>query len=194
MKVLVACEFSGVVRDAFLALGHDAVSCDLIPSESPGPHILDDVLCHLNEGWNLMIAFPPCTHLSWAGGHHLNKKRQDGRTEQAITFVRTLRQAPIKRMAIENPKGDLWSGLRRPDQIVEPYQFGDPWQKATCLWLYNLPRLISTKIVEPNGKWVDAGEKVGQRRGKHRSSRDRSRTFPGVAAAMAAQWGSLEVA
>jgi len=194
VKVLVACEFSGVVRDAFLALGHDAVSCDIIPSETPGPHIQDNVLCHLHEGWDLMIAFPPCTHLSWASGRSLLEKRRDGRTEQAITFVRTLRRAPIRRIAIENPKGDLWRCLRRPDQIIEPYQFGDAWQKATCLWLYNLPRLFPTKIVEPNGKWVDAGEKVGQRRGKHRSSRDRSRTFPGVAAAMAAQWGSLEVA
>jgi hypothetical protein len=191
MKVLVACEFSGIVRDAFLARGHDAVSCDLTPSERPGPHIQDDVLNHLADGWDLMIAFPPCTHMSWASGRFLVERRKDGRTEAAIDFVRALRRAQISRMAIENPRGDLWKGLRRPDQIIEPYQFGDPWQKATCMWLYNLPRLIPTKIVEPAGKWVDAGEKIGQRRGKHRSSKERSKTFPGIAAAMADQWGSL---
>ena len=191
MKVLVACEFSGVVREAFRARGHDAVSCDLLPSELPGPHIQGDVLGHLDEGWDLMIAFPPCTHLSWAAGGRLNEKRADGRTEAAIDFVRALRAAPIARMAIENPRGDLWHALRRPDQVVEPYMFGDPWKKATCLWLYNLPRLVPTNIVAPGGKWVDAGEKVGQRRGKHRSSKERSKTFPGVAAAMAEQWGAL---
>ena len=191
MKVLVACEFSGAVRDAFLQRGHSAVSCDLLRSEKPGPHIQDDVLCHLSEGWDLMIAHPPCTDLSWASGRYLIEKRRDGRTDRAVEFVRALREAPIRRMAIENPRGDLWKRLRAPDQVIEPYQFGDPWQKATCLWLYNLPRLVPTDIVEPIGKWVDAGEKTGQRKGKHRSSKDRSRTFAGIAAAMADQWGGI---
>ena len=189
--MLIACEFSGIVRDAFIAGGHDAVSCDLIPSERPGPHIQDDVLLHLDEGWDLMIAHPPCTDLSWASGRYLIEKRRDGRTEAALQFIRALRAAPIKRMAIENPRGDLWSGLRKPDQVIEPFWFGDPWKKATCLWLYNLPRLTPTDVVEPTGKWVDAGGKVGQRRGKHRSAKERSRTFSGIAAAMADQWGRL---
>lgn len=191
MKVLIACEFSGVVREAFRVRGHDAVSCDLIATERLGPHIQGDVLDHLSEGWDLMIAHPPCTDLSWASGRYLIAKRQDGRTERAIEFVKRLRAAPIRRMAIENPRGDLWRGLRAPDQVIEPYQFGDAWRKATCLWLYNLPRLVPTHVVEPAGKWVDAGQKTGQRRGRHRSARDRSRTFPGIAAAMAEQWGDL---
>jgi hypothetical protein len=187
VKVLVACEFSGVVRDALLARGHDAVSCDLIPSEKPGPHIQGDVLEHLGEGWDLMIAFPPCTHLSWASGRYLVEKRANGLTESAISFVKKLRRAPIRKMAIENPRGDLWKALRRPDQVIQPWMFGDPWQKTTCLWLYNLPRLVPTKLVSPIGKWVDAGS--GKRRGLHRSPIERAKTFPRVANAMADQWG-----
>ena len=190
MRALVACEFSGVVREAFRARGHDAVSCDLLPSEQPGPHIEGNILDHLSEGWDLMVAFPPCTHLSWASGRYLLEKRADGRTEAALDFARPLRRAPIRRIAIENPRGDLWR-IRRPTQIIEPYQFGDPWQKATCLWLYNLPRLTPTNIVESRGKWVDTGKKPGKMRGKHRAPKDRSRTFPGIAAAMADQWGGL---
>ena len=189
MKVLVACEFSGAVRDAFLQRGHSAVSCDLLRSEKPGPHIQDDVLSHLSEGWDLMIAFPPCTDLSYANGRYLIEKRKDGRTDRAIEFVRSLREAPIKKMAIENPRGELWKKLRRPDQVIEPYQFGDPWKKVTCLWLYNLPRLVPTDIVEPKGMWVDTGHTKGER--GQRNSKKRAITFPGIADAMATQWGGI---
>lgn len=129
MKVLVACEFSGIVRDAFIARGHDAVSCDLIPSERPGPHIQDDVLKHLDGGWDLMIAFPPCTHLARSGARWWSQKKADGRMDEALEFVRTLRNAPIKRIAIENPEGLLRRYLRPPTQCIEPFQFGDPWYK-----------------------------------------------------------------
>jgi hypothetical protein len=185
MKVLIACEFTGVVRDAFLEHGHDAVSCDLLPSENPGPHIQEDVLLHLDEGWDLMIAFPPCTHLCRAGARFWAQKKADGRMGAAIRFVKQLRYAPIPKIAIENPTGVLWKALRKPDQIIEPYMFGDPYQKKTCLWLYGLPRLTPTKIVQPVHHWVD----TGTTRGMCRSSKDRSRTFPGIARAMAEQWG-----
>lgn len=137
----------------------------------------------------MMIAFPPCTDLAWSNGGHLITKRRDGRTEHAGDFVKVLRNASIPRIAIENPKGDLWRILRKPDQIIEPYMFGDPWKKATCLWLYGLPRLTPTELIKPTGKWVDCGTKPGQERGKTRNSHDRARTFPGIANAMAAQWG-----
>jgi hypothetical protein len=188
MKVLVACEFSGVVRDAFLAQGHDAVSCDLIPSERPGPHIQGDVLEHLSDGWDLMIAHPPCTDLSKAGARWWPQKEADGRIEAGIDFVRAIRNAPIPRIAIENPIGILSRRLRKPTQIIEPYQFGDPWQKATCLWLYNLPRLVATNIIVPEGHWID----TGSTKGKHRNPQKRALTFPGIAAAMASQWGSID--
>jgi site-specific DNA-cytosine methylase len=187
MKVLVACEFSGIVRDAFLARGHDAVSCDLIPSERPGPHIQGDVLDHLNEGWDLMIAHPPCTDLAKSGARWWPAKIADGRADSAVEFVRTLRNAPIPRIAIENPVGMLSKKLRKPTQIIEPYQFGDPWQKSTCLWLYNLPRLTPTKTVQPTGHWIS----TGTTKGKHRDPKKRSLFFPGIAAAMADQWGRL---
>ena len=183
MKVLVACEFSGVVREAFRSRGHDAVSCDLIPSEQPGPHIQGDVLEHLADGWDLMIAFPPCTHLAKSGARWWRQKEEDGRIEHAVRFVMALRRAPIPHIAIENPVGLLTRRIRKPTQIIEPYQFGDPWQKSTCLWLYNLPRLIPTETVLPNGHWVDTGSTKGQ----HRNPQKRALTFPGIAAAMASQ-------
>jgi site-specific DNA-cytosine methylase len=187
LKVLVACEFSGTVRDVFIERGHDAVSCDIIPSEKPGPHTQDDVLKHLSDGWDLMIAHPPCTDLSKAGARWWPEKEADGRIEVGVKFVRALRNAPIPKIAIENPVGILTKRLRKPTQIIEPYQFGDPWQKATCLWLYNLPRLVPTNVVVPEGHWVD----TGSTKGIHRDPKKRALTFPGIAAAMAAQWGGL---
>ncbi len=186
MKVLIACEFSGIVRDAFLSRGHDAISCDLIPSERAGPHIQEDVLEHLDGGWDLMIAFPPCTHLSLAGARYWPEKRAAGKIDEAIDFVRELRNAPIRRIAIENPVGILWSALRRPTQCIEPYWFGHPYRKKTCLWLYNLPRLVPTMMVKPQQSWVSSSKG-----GKVRDPKKRSLTFRGVAEAMAAQWGCL---
>ena len=183
MRVLVACEMSGVVRDAFLSCGHEAVSCDIVPSLSHGPHIHDDVLKHLGDGWDMMIAFPPCTDLSKAGSRYFKEKYADGRIDKAVSFVRSLRNAPIRHIAIENPVGVLSRHLRKPTQIIQPYEFGDPYIKTTCLWLYNLPRLVPTNVVVPCAHWVDGGHG-----GKHRDPIKRSLSFPGIAKAMASQW------
>lgn len=186
-RVLVACEMSGVVRDAFICCGHRAVSCDIVPSLSPGPHIVDDVLNHLNDGWDMMIAFPPCTDLSIAGARYFPEKIADGRVDKAVSFVKALRGSSIPRICIENPVGLLSRRLRRPTQIIQPYEFGDPYIKTTCLWLYNLPRLIPTNRVYPaGGHWVDGGHG-----GVCHDPVKRSLTFPGVARAMALQWGSI---
>lgn len=184
MRVLVACEFSGVVRDAFTALGHHAVSCDLLPSEKPGLHIQGDVREVLNDGWDLMVAHPPCTHLAVSGARWFKDRRQE--QEDAIAFVRMLADAPIKRIAIENPIGVLSTRWRRPEQIVQPWQFGHGETKATCLWLKWVPRLVSTNEVEGRLNRVHR-ESPGPDRWKNRS-----RTYQGIADAMAAQWGSDE--
>lgn len=197
MKVLVACEFSGIVRDAFIAKGHDAWSVDLEPSERPGPHIQGDVLEILNEGWDLMIAFPPCTHLSAAGAQYWPEKKADGRQGDAIKFVRKLFAAPIKRKAIENPVGILSTVWRKPDQICNPFQFGDPFKKKTCFWLEKLQKLKPTQEVEPRYHWTSSSVRGGGRKKSPlpvfkawNSSKDRSRTFPGISLAMAEQWGA----
>lgn len=189
VKVLIACEFSGVTRDAFIRRGHHAVSCDLLPTESPGPHIQDDVLSHLGDGWDMMVAFPPCTDLSKAGARYWSQKKADGRVDKAVSFVRALRNAPIPRIAIENPVGLLSKRFRVYDQVIQPFYFGDPYYKTTCLWLYNLPRLVPTNPVVPVSHWVD----TGTTRGVHRCSRLRSMAFCGIAEAMASQWGCLPV-
>lgn len=181
MKVLVACEFSGAVRDAFIAAGHDAMSCDLLPGETPGPHYKGDVRDVLGAGWDLMIAHPPCTHLASSGARWFKDKRQE--QEEAIEFVLMLMDAPIERIAIENPIGVLSSRIRKPDQIIQPWQFGHGETKATCLWLKNLPPLQPTNIVD------------GREPRIHRMApgpdrwKERSRTYAGIAAAMAQQWG-----
>ena len=152
MRVLVACEFSGIVRDAFIARGHDAWSCDLLPTDRPGPHLQCDVLTVLDRLWDLIIAFPPCTYLCSSGLHW--NKRVAGRalqTENAIMFVSALLAAPCKRIALENPIGCISSRIRKPDQIIQPWQFGEDASKQTCLWLKNLPLLQPTKIVPPRG-------------------------------------------
>lgn len=189
MRVLVACEFSGVVRDAFLAAGHDAVSCDLLASESdPARHIRGDVRHLLDAGWewDLMIAHPPCTHLAVSGARWFKDKAAD--QERALEFVRRLLAAPVPRIALENPVSVISTRIRKPDQIIQPWQFGHGETKATCLWLKNLPPLKPTNVVAGRTPRVHHAS-PGPDRWK-----ERSRTLPGIAAAMADQWGSLLVA
>jgi len=185
MKVLIACEFSGTVRDAFSALGHHAVSCDLLPSETPGPHYIGDVREILADGWDLMVAHPPCTHLAVSGARHFAAKRESGVQQEALEFVRALLSAPIPRIALENPVSIISSQIRRPDQVIQPWQFGHGETKATCLWLVGLPKLTPTNIVPGREARVHRMP-PGPNRWK-----ERSRTFAGIAAAMAAQWGGV---
>jgi site-specific DNA-cytosine methylase len=181
-RVLVACEFSGIVRDAFAALGHDAWSCDLYRSERPGKHIIGDVRLVLADNWDLMIAHPPCTHLAISGARWFAPKQVE--QELALSFVSTLLAAPIPRICLENPRSIISTRVRPPDQVVHPWWFGHPEKKETWLWLKNLPLLQPTKIVTPSKASVHwAPDSAGR-------SEDRSRTFKGFAAAMAAQWGS----
>ena len=193
MRILVACEFSGIVREAFTREGHDAWSCDLLPTEIPGQHIQDDVLKHLGDDWDLMIAFPPCTHLSKAGGWCWKYKKVEQR--EAFNFVLKLWSTPIEKICIENPVGWLNTHWNKPNQMIHPWQFGEPWTKQTCLWLKGLPVLIPTNIVEPTGNWVKPGN-IRKRRfneipeGGNRNPKDRSRFFSGIADAMAEQWGN----
>lgn len=195
MKILIACEFSGIVRDAFLDLGHDAWSCDLLESERPGPHMQRDVLPLLKDEWDMIIAFPPCTHLAVSGAAHFAKKRADGRQKQGIDFFMEFVNTKCNRVAIENPVGIMSSVWRKPDQIIQPYYFGDPFSKKTCLWLKGLPLLKPTKIVEEgervrfaSGKSMPKWYSDAFRLPPTERSRIRSRTFPGIAHAMAKQW------
>eukprot|EP01034_Spumella_vulgaris_P012496 gene12496-15911_t len=149
MRVLVACEYSGRVRDAFARRGHTAVSCDLLPSDSPhGWHIQGDVLALLDKGWDLMIAHPPCTHLAVSGARHFAAKKASGVQDEALDFVRALLAAPIEKIALENPVSIISSRIRKPDQTIQPWQFGHGETKATCLWLKGLPKLIPTNVVD----------------------------------------------
>ncbi len=182
-RILVACEFSGVVRDAFIARGHDAVSCDLLPSDRPGPHIQDDVLNHLNDGWGGMIAFPPCTHLCSSGARWWKDKEFE--QERAIRFVRALWNAPIPKISIENPVGILSRAIRPPSQIIQPWQFGHAEIKTTCLWLKGLDPLRPTKIV-----WDERNQSCWKQPPSKDRWKLRSATYTGIAAAMADQWGS----
>jgi hypothetical protein len=197
VKVLVACEYSGTVRDAFTALGHDAMSCDLLPTESPGPHYQGDVRDVLDDGWDLMIAHPPCTYLSVSGIHWNDRGRGWQGTEDALAFVRLLLDAKIPHVALENPVSIISSRIRKPDQIIQPHQFGHDASKATCLWLKNLPPLQPTEAVLPrivNGKprW---GNQTDGGQNKLAPSQDRwkirSTTYPGIANAMAIQWSKF---
>lgn len=197
MRVLVACEYSGRVRDAFIALGHDAISCDLLPTDSPGPHHQGDVLQLLSrERFDLMVAHPPCTYLCSSGLHW--NTRIPGRaekTEEALAFVRALFSADVPRIALENPNGCIGTRIRRADQVIQPWQFGADASKATGLWLKNLPRLQPTDIVSPrvvNGRerWGNQTDSGQNRLGPSEERwKIRSETYPGIAAAMAAQWG-----
>lgn len=187
-RLLVACEFSGIVRDAFLARDWDAWSCDIIPTERPGPHIVNDVRNVLDDGWDLLIAFPPCTHLARSGSRWWPRKQAE--QQAAIALVRALWNAPIPHIAIENPRGILsyrqpdGSRVFRPyDQLIQPWQFGIPEKKATCLWLKDVPPLIATLIETTRTARVHR-----EAPGIGRQAR-RSRTMPGIAQAMAQQWG-----
>lgn len=183
MRVLIACEYSGTVRDAFIATGHQAVSCDLLPTETPGPHYQGDVRDILDDGWDLMVAHPPCTHLAVSGARHFAAKQASGVQAEALEFVQLLLNAPIDRIALENPVSIISSRIRKPDQIIQPWQFGHGETKATCLWLKNLPLLAPTNIVDGREARVHRMA-PGPNRWK-----ERSRTYTGIAAAMAAQWG-----
>lgn len=184
MRVLIACEFSGVVREAFRRRGHGAWSCDLLPAEDDSPfHVQADVRTVLSAGWDLLIAFPPCTHLAVSGARWFHEKRDQ--QDDALDLVRSLMQAPISRIAIENPISVISSRLTKPTQIIQPWQFGHGETKATCLWLQWLPPLVPTHIVSGRIARVHH-EPPGPDRWKRRS-----RTYPGIAAAMADQWGSL---
>jgi hypothetical protein len=185
MKVLIACEYSGRVRDAFIARGHDALSCDLLPTEVEGPHYQGSVFDVLHQGWDLMIAHPPCTHLAVSGARHFAAKQASGVQQEALEFVRMLLDAPIPRIALENPVSIISSRIRKPDQIIQPWQFGHGETKATCLWLKGLPLLTPTNIVEGREAKVHRMP-PGPNRWK-----ERSRTYRGIAAAMATQWGPV---
>ncbi len=183
MRVLVACEFSGRVRDAFAAVGHDAWSCDLLPSETTGNHIQGDVLEHLDDGWDLMVAHPPCTHLCTMS---YCRPQDPAVVQAAVDFAARLFYAPITRVAIENPGGRLCAWLL-PSQIIQPTMFGAPYTKKTCLWLRGLPPLFATSNIYAKQQWVHSG--TSKKRGPAGNAKARSRTFPGIAEAMALQWG-----
>lgn len=223
MRILVACEFSGRVRDAFVRRGHEAMSCDLLPTEAPGPHYQGDVRDVLGDGWDLMVAHPPCTYLA-ASGLHWNRRRPDRAklTDDALAFVRLLLDAPIPRIALENPVGAISSAIRPPDQTIHPSWFGHQESKATCLWLKNLPRLLPTQQAMPEAYGCACGHRFPLSLGKYGCPncagdhgaaklvfqnqtasgqnrmppspdrwKDRSRTYAGVAEAMAEQWGRV---
>jgi hypothetical protein len=185
MRELVACEFSGVVRDAFLAQGHDALSCDLLPTETPGPHYQGDLFDVIDYPWDLAIFHPSCTDLSVSGARHFESKRMSGRQHAALSFVMRIvrRSSHIERTAIENPVSVISRLWRKPDQVVQPWQFGHPETKATCFWLKGLPRLVPTDVVEGRASRIHRMPPSPDR------WKARSRTYPGIAAAMAATWG-----
>jgi hypothetical protein len=197
MKILIACEYSGTVRDAFLKLGHNAMSCDFLPTDALGPHYQGNMFDIINQGWDLMIAFPPCTYLC-SSGLHWNKRtpgRQE-KTDEAVEFVRSILNANVGKIAVENPIGCISSQIRKPDQIIQPWEYGENASKSTCLWLKNLPPLFPTKIIHPrivNGKprydnQTDSGQnKLGPSDDRWKI---RSKTYQGIADAMAQQWGN----
>ncbi len=182
MRVLVACEFSGTVRDAFAARGHDAWSCDLLPSEKPGNHHTGEVFQIINNGWDLMIAHPPCTHLCVSGARWFKDKQKE-QAESLAFAARLLESRSIARIALENPIGIISTRIRKPDQIIQPWQFGHGETKATCLWLKGLPKLTPTNIVEGREG------KIWKMPPSENRWKERSRTYTGIANAMADQWG-----
>jgi site-specific DNA-cytosine methylase len=181
MRILIACEFSGIIREAFKAKGHDAWSCDLLPTEIEGSHIQDDVLKILKFRWDMMIAHPPCTHLAVSGARWFKDRQIE--QNQAIDFFMLLVNADIERICIENPISIMSTRYRKPDQIIQPYQFGHGETKSTCLWLKNLPLLIPTNIVDGRENRIHRMAPSANR------SKERSRTYTGIAKAMAEQWG-----
>lgn len=193
MRVLVACEYSGSVRDAFLRQGHDAMSCDLLPTDRPGPHYEGDVFDVIGDGWDLMIAHPPCTHLAVSGAKHFEAKQASGVQGQALEFVRRLLDADVPKICLENPVSIISTRIRRPSQIIQPWMFGHEATKTTCLWLKGLPKLAPTNIVGRGARHVTKSGKSlpvwynlppSPTRWKVRSA-----TFQGIAEAMANQWG-----
>ena len=205
LKILVACEESQAVTKHLRALGHEAFSCDILPCSGGHPewHYQQDVFEVIEKGWDIMIAFPPCTHLASSGARHFKQKIADGRQQQGIDFFMKLANADIDRIAIENPVGVMSTKYRKPDQIIQPYQFGDKAQKSTCLWLKNLPKLESTDIVD-KGEFFEFISKKGVKKRMpmwyYKALQDaktpqqrstlRSKTFDGIARAMATQWTS----
>ena len=186
MRVLIACEYSGAVRDAFISLGHEAMSCDLLPTEKPGPHYQGDIRDVLYVGpmtqrWDLMIAHPPCTHLAVSGARWFKDKVKE--QAEALDFVRLLMDAPIERIAVENPISVISTKIRKPDQIIQPWQYGHGETKATCLWLKNLPLLVPTDVV------AGREAKVHKMPPSEDRWKKRSTTYQGIADAMAEQWG-----
>ena len=204
MKILIACEFSGIVRDAFIARGHDAVSCDLLPTEKPGPHIQGDVLDILDDGWDMMIAHPPCTYLSYAATRSWNDEGRCKKRLDALDFFRQIWESPIEKICVENPMGCASPTIVKYSQIIQPWYWGDGYYKTTCLWLKNLPLLIHIEhdtlfeerthvdkpepiyVCEKTGKNVHWEESMGG--GKNRA-KNRAKFWPGIADAMAEQWG-----
>lgn len=187
MKVLVACEYSGIVRDAFLARDHDAYSCDLLENDHPN-HLQQDVLPLLKKSWDMVIAHPPCEHLAVSGNRWRKEKVEDGREQQAVDFFMAIVEANAPKVVVENPVGVMSTRFRKPDQIVHPWMFGDPYRKRTCLWLKGVGKLNPTKIVDPGEVVIHGGKRIP----KWYSNRERARdmTFQGMAEAMAEQWGS----
>lgn len=203
MRVLVACEESQAVCIAFRERGHEAYSCDILPCSGGHPewHIQDDVLRHLNDGWDMIIAHPPCTYLSYAATSVWNKEGRLRKRLDALEFFAQLWLAPINKICIENPMGCASPTIAKYTQVIQPYFFGDEESKRTCLWLKNLPELIPTNIVKPK---IYAYYKTGKKKGKPIYGNDylkfsedrgqiRSKTFPGIAKAMAEQWGSIKI-
>ena len=189
MKVLIACESSGVVRDAFTSRGHEAISCDLLPTLSPGPHHQGPVEEILDQGWDLMIAHPPCTHLAVSGARWFKDKQRE--QAEALDFVRLLLKADIDRIALENPVSVISSKIKKPTQIIQPWQFGHPESKKTCLWLKNLPPLTPTEVMElpESGVWQNQTPSGQNKLGPSADRwKIRSQTYLGIAAAMADQW------
>lgn len=185
MKVLIACEYSGIVRDAFIKSGHEAISCDLLPTEKPGPHYKGDVRELLDYPFDLMIAHPPCTDLAVSGARYFETKRINGSQYAAVSFFMMLANCNIPRICIENPIGIMSNIYRKPNQIIQPWQFGHGETKATCLWLKNLPRLSATEIVEGREQRIWKMPPSPDR------WKERSKTFTGIAEAMASQWGDI---
>ena len=193
MKVLIACEYSGAVRDAFVKNGHDAMSCDLLPTDVPGNHYHGDVFDVINDGWDLMIAHPPCTHLAVSGARWFKDKVKE--QAESLEFVKRLMDAPIDKIAIENPISIISSRIRKPEQIIQPWMFGHPEAKATCLWLKGLPTLSATDVLtKPEcGYWSNQTPSGQNKLGPSKDRwKERSKTYQGIAAAMANQWGAVK--
>jgi site-specific DNA-cytosine methylase len=193
MRVLIACEYSGAVRDAFVKNGHDAMSCDLLPTDVPGNHHHGDVFDVINDGWDLMIAHPPCTHLAVSGARWFKDKVKE--QAESLEFVRRLMDAPIDKIAIENPISIISSRIRKPEQIIQPWMFGHPEAKATCLWLKGLPTLSATDVLtKPEcGYWSNQTPSGQNKLGPSKDRwKERSKTYQGIADAMANQWGPVK--